>query len=97
MFTIFTPLFTLGPASTTLYSAHTHCHGPISTILYNTLQQQHSTLTLYKTLYNTLTLHTGPGQRPDFSYAPPPPNFAKLMYKLVTGLARTGQLASRIW
>ena len=28
MFTVFTPFFTLGPASTTLYSTHALCHGP---------------------------------------------------------------------
>ena len=40
--TIFTPFFTLGPGSTTLYSSHALCHGLIS----STTFLQHST-TLY--------------------------------------------------
>ena len=40
VFTIFTPFFTLGPASTTLYSSHALCHGLIS----STTFLQHSTV-----------------------------------------------------
>ena len=40
MFTIFTPFFTLGPASTTLYSTHALSHGLIS----STTFLQHSTV-----------------------------------------------------
>ena len=40
MFTIFTPFFTLGPASTTLYSTHAVSHGLIS----STTFLQHSTV-----------------------------------------------------
>ena len=55
MFTIFTPLFTLGPGSTTLYSRHALSHGLISsTTLSTTLYslQLYSSSTVYN-LYNT--------------------------------------------
>ena len=48
MFTIFTPFFTLGPASTTLYSTNTLSHGLIS----STTSLQHST-TLYSLRYSS--------------------------------------------
>ena len=51
MFTVFTPFFTLGPASTTLYSTHALSHGLISsTTLYSL--QLYSISTVYN-LYNT--------------------------------------------
>ena len=72
MFTVFTPFFTLGPASTTLYSTHALCHGLIS----STTFLQHSTtlysLQLYSistvyNLYNTPLMirheHYNPNQR----------------------------------
>ena len=40
MFTIFTPLFTLCPVSTTLYSGHTLSHGPISSTNSSTVSLQ---------------------------------------------------------
>ena len=50
MFTIFTPLFTLCPVSTTLYSGHTLSHGPISST-------QHSTTLFYSLqLYSSSTV-----------------------------------------
>ena len=52
MFTVFTPFFTLGPTSTTLYSTNTLCHGLIS----STTFLQHST-TLYNTLQSTALQH----------------------------------------
>ena len=60
MFTVFTPFFTLGPASTTLYSSHALCHGLISsTTLYSL--QLYSISTVYN-LYNTpLTPPRGDG------------------------------------
>ena len=62
MFTIFTPFFTLGPASTILYSTHALSHGLISSTtflqhFYNTSTtlyslQLYSISTVYN-LYNT--------------------------------------------
>ena len=72
MFTVFTPFFTLGPGSTTLYSSHTLCHGLIS----STTFLQHSTtlysLQLYSssTVYNlyNIPLHTADAQRSDTNF-----------------------------
>ena len=58
MFTIFTPFFTLGPASTTLYSTHTLSHGLISSTrqhFYNTLQS-----TALQQFYSLQPLHNIP-------------------------------------
>ena len=65
MFTIFTPFFTLGPGSTTLYSTHALSHGLIaSTTLYNTLQ---STALQHSTVYSLQPL-----QHPSAPYAHTP-------------------------
>ena len=53
MFTIFTPFFTLGPASTTLYSTHTLSHGLIS----STTFLQHSTTLYSLQLYSISTVY----------------------------------------
>ena len=53
MFTIFTPFFTLGPASTTLYSTHALCHGLIS----STTFLQHSTTLYSLQLYSISTVY----------------------------------------
>ena len=53
MFTVFTPFFTLGPASTTLYSTHALCHGLIS----STTFLQHSTTLYSLQLYSSSTVY----------------------------------------
>ena len=53
MFTIFTPFFTLGPASTTLYSTHALSHGLIS----STTFLQHSTTLYSLQLYSSSTVY----------------------------------------
>ena len=66
VFTIFTPFFTLGPGSTTLYSTLSVSHGLIS----STTFLQHST-TLYNTLQSTALQHfysLQPLQHPSASF-----------------------------
>ena len=53
VFTIFTPFFTLGPGSTTLYSSHALCHGLIS----STTFLQHSTTLYSLQLYSISTVY----------------------------------------
>ena len=52
MFTVFTPFFTLGPGSTTLYSTHALSHGLIS----STTFLQHSTTLYSLQLYSSSTV-----------------------------------------
>ena len=53
MFTVFTPFFTLGPGSTTLYSTHALSHGLIS----STTFLQHSTTLYSLQLYSSSTVY----------------------------------------
>ena len=53
MFTIFTPFFTLGPTSTTLYSTHAVSHGLIS----STTFLQHSATLYSLQLYSSSTVY----------------------------------------
>ena len=53
MFTVFTPFFTLGPGSTTLYSSHALSHGLIS----STTFLQHSTTLYSLQLYSISTVY----------------------------------------
>ena len=65
MFTIFTPFFTLGPGSTTLYSTHGVRHGLISsTTLYNTLQS-----TALQQFYSLQPLHHPSAVTPPLQHA----------------------------
>ena len=69
MFTVFTPFFTLGPGSTTLYSTHALSHGLIS----STTFLQHSTTLYSLQLYSISTVYnlynTPLGVPPDFKRA----------------------------